>query len=57
MREWLQTKGVETDSLNKAAVTHLIESNEGEIKEVLQLRRQLAKIKLKKYAAMKYRLS
>src|SRR5699024_6088860 len=37
MREWLQTKGVETDSLNKATVTHLIESNEGEIKEVLQM--------------------
>ena len=52
MREWLQTKGVETDSLNKAAVTHLIESNEGEIKEVLQLRRQLAKSSVKKYAAM-----
>ncbi|MDY0410605.1 hypothetical protein RWD45_21290 [Virgibacillus soli] len=52
MREWLQTKGVETDSLNKAAVTHLIETNEGEIKEVLQLRKQLAKSSVKKYAAM-----
>src|SRR5699024_826367 len=39
MREWIQTQGVKTDSLNKAAVTHLMESNEGEIKEVLQLRR------------------
>ncbi|MDY0410614.1 hypothetical protein [Paracerasibacillus soli] len=47
MREWLQTKGVETDSLNKAAVTHLIETNEGEIKEVLQLRKQLAKSSVK----------
>ncbi|MEI3609969.1 DNA polymerase [Pseudogracilibacillus sp. SO10305] len=52
MREWLQTKGVETDSLNKAAVTHLIETNEDEIKEVLQLRKQLAKSSVKKYAAM-----
>ncbi|KRG11671.1 hypothetical protein ACA29_16190 [Lederbergia galactosidilytica] len=52
MREWLQTKGVETDSLNKATVTHLIESNEGEIKEVLQMRKQLAKSSVKKYAAM-----
>src|SRR5699024_807957 len=52
MREWLQTKGVETDSLNKAAVIHLIETNEGEIKEVLQLRKQLAKSSVKKYAAM-----
>src|SRR5699024_9293506 len=51
-RGWLQTKGVETDSLNKAAVTHLIETNEGEIKEVLQLRKQLAKSSVKKYAAM-----
>src|SRR5699024_11982080 len=50
MREWLQTKGVETDSLNKAAVTHLIETTEGEIKEVIQMRKQLQKPRVKKYA-------
>src|SRR5699024_6744887 len=54
MRDWLQTKGVETDSLNKATVTHLIESNEGKIKEVLQIRKQLAKSSVKHYAAMEH---
>src|SRR5699024_505865 len=45
-------QGIETDSLNKAAVMHLIEETDGEIKEVLQLRRQLAKSSVKKYTAM-----
>ncbi|GAB2547193.1 DNA polymerase [Gracilibacillus alcaliphilus] len=52
MREWLKEQGIETDSLNKAAVMHLIEETDGEIKEVLQLRRQLAKSSVKKYTAM-----
>src|SRR5699024_6264832 len=52
MREWLQTKDVETDRLNKAAVTHLIETNKDAIKEVLQLKKQLAKFRVTKYADM-----
>ncbi|WP_340083791.1 DNA polymerase [Siminovitchia sp. FSL H7-0308] len=52
MREWLKEQGIETDSLNNAAVMHLIEETDGEIKEVLQLRRQLAKSSVKKYTAM-----
>ena len=52
MRMWLADNGLETDSLGKKQVKALQEEASGEIKEVLQLRQQLAKSSVKKYQAM-----
>lgn len=52
LREWLKTKGVVTDSLNKASVQELLETTTDDVHEVLQLRGQLAKSSVKKYTAM-----
>lgn len=52
LREWLKTKGVVTDSLNKASVQELLETTIDDVHEVLQLRGQLAKSSVKKYTAM-----
>lgn len=50
---WLGEMGVEADSLGKKDVKKMIDSADGEIKEVLLLRQQLAKSSVKKYQAMK----
>lgn len=49
---WLGENGVEAESLGKKDVKKMIEEQDGEIKEVLQLRQQLAKSSVKKYIAM-----
>ena len=52
MKQWLSRQGIEMDSLGKKEVAKLIGEVDGELKEVLQLRQQLAKSSVKKYQAM-----
>ena len=49
---WLEENGVETDSLGKKEVKRMIGETDGEVKEALLLRQQLAKSSVKKYEAM-----
>ena len=52
LRAWLAEKGIETDSLSKAAVTQMLENADGEVELALSLRQELAKSSVKKYTAM-----
>ncbi len=52
MKQWLAGQGIEMDSLGKKEVAKLIGEVDGDLKEVLQLRQQLAKSSVKKYQAM-----
>ena len=52
MREWLASNGIETDTLDKKAVTELLKNAPPKPAEVLTLRQQLAKSSVKKYQAM-----
>ena len=52
MKQWLSGQGIEMDSLGKKEVAKLIGEVDGELKEVLKLRQQLAKSSVKKYQAM-----
>lgn len=53
MKQWLSENGMETDSLDKKAVTELLKTAPEPLGEVLSLRQQLAKSSVKKYQAMK----
>lgn len=53
MRGWLSAQGLETESLDKKAVTELLKIATPEIAEVLSLRQKIAKSSVKKYIAMK----
>lgn len=52
MRDWLQERGIETDSLDKKAVSDLLKDVPADVAEVLQLRQGIAKSSVKKYKAM-----
>lgn len=52
MKEWLLKNGVETESLDKAAVRELLKSAPGKLKEVLHIRQDMAKTSIRKYTAM-----
>lgn len=52
MKEWLSDNGIETESLGKKDVKNMIPETNGDIKEALTLRLQLAKSSVKKYQAM-----
>lgn len=52
LAEWLEKQGITVESLDKKAVKQLIEENSGVVKDVLELRQQLAKSSVKKYQAM-----
>ncbi|MGI6226979.1 MAG: DNA polymerase [Peptococcales bacterium] len=52
LKEWIQSMGLETESLDKKNVSKLLEAAEGSTLEVLMLRQQLAKSSVKKYQAM-----
>lgn len=52
MKSWLYGNGLETDTLNKKAVTQLLKDAPKELADVLSLRQQLAKSSVKKYTAM-----
>ena len=52
IRGWLEEHGQEAKSLTKAGVKEMLETASPEAKEVLQLRQQLGKTSVRKYAAM-----
>ena len=52
MKDFLKENGLETESLGKKQVNELLKDASNEIKEVLELRQQLAKSSVKKYQAM-----
>ena len=52
MKNWLASKGVETESLDKKAVTELLKTVSSDVADILKLRQQLAKSSVKKYQAM-----
>ena len=45
-------KGIEVDSLAKAAVEELVENTQGDVAEMLKLRLAMSKTSVKKYEAM-----
>ncbi len=53
LKEWLNRKGLEIDSLAKKDVESALKNAEGNIKEVLELRQELSKSSVRKYDAMK----
>lgn len=53
LKEWLNKKGLEINSLAKKDVESAIKNAEGDIKEVLELRQELSKSSVRKYDAMK----
>ena len=53
LKEWLNKKGLEIDSLAKKDVESALKSAEGDIKKVLELRQELSKSSVRKYDAMK----
>lgn len=53
LREWLNKKGLEIDSLSKKDVEKALKSAKGDIKEILELRLELSKSSVRKYDAMK----
>ena len=53
LKEWLNKKGLEIDSLAKKDVESALKNAEGHIKEVLELRQELSKSSVRKYDAMK----
>lgn len=52
MKDWLASKGVETESLDKKAVIELLKTVPSDVADILKLRQQLAKSSVKKYQAM-----
>ena len=54
MMEWLTSKGIEIESLDKKAVADILATDlPDDVREVLQYRQQLSKSSIKKYQAMK----
>ena len=53
LKEWLNKKGLEIESLAKKDVESALKNAEGDIKEVLGLRQELSKSSVRKYDAMK----
>lgn len=52
LKAWLQGKGIETDSLAKAAVEELAANSGDEVSEMMKLRLAMSKTSVKKYEAM-----
>ena len=52
LKGWLARKGIEIDSLAKAAVEELVENTDGDVAEMMKLRLVLSKTSVKKYEAM-----
>ena len=52
MKRWLSDNGLETDTLGKKAVAELLKTAPEPLRDVLTLRRQLAKSSVRKYATM-----
>lgn len=54
MKDWLASKGIQTDSLDKKSVFELLKTVPTDIADILKLRQQLAKSSVKKYQAMQH---
>lgn len=52
MKNWLISKGIETESLDKKAIVDLLKTVPSDVADVLKLRQQLAKSSVKKYQTM-----
>lgn len=52
LKGWLSEKGIEADSLAKAAVEELAANTDGEVSEMMKLRLAMSKTSVKKYEAM-----
>ena len=52
MKDWLSSKGIETDSLDKKAIIDLLKAVPSDVADVLKLRQQRAKSSVKKYQAI-----
>lgn len=52
LKDWLNEKGIEVNSLAKAAVEELVENTQGDVAEMMKLRLALSKTSVKKYEAM-----
>lgn len=52
MKDWLSKQGIEAESLGKKDVAKLMDEVDGDVKDALRLRQQLAKSSVKKYQAM-----
>ena len=52
LKEWLQSRGADVESLAKKEVKELLNTATGDVKEVLELRQLLSKSSVKKYTAM-----
>lgn len=52
MKQWLSDNGIETDSLDKKAVSELLKNAPDNLADVLTIRQQLAKSSVRKYQAM-----
>lgn len=52
LKDWLNEKGIEVDSLAKAAVEELVENTQGDVSEMMKLRLAMSKTSVKKYEAM-----
>ena len=52
LKEWLNSKGLEIDSLAKKEVKKALKNASGVVKEVLELRQELSKSSVRKYDAM-----
>lgn len=54
LKEWLAAHGTTLESLTKDEVTSALDAATGQVREVLQLRGELAKSSVKKYEAMQH---
>ena len=52
LKGWLSQRGVETETLDKDAVNELLKTTSGDVKELLMLRKDMAKSSVKKYTVM-----
>ena len=52
LKDWLNEKGIEVDSLAKATVEDLVENTQGDVAEMMKLRLAMSKTSVKKYEAM-----
>lgn len=52
LKDWLNQRGVNTDSLSKASVAQLLQTTTDKVHQVLSLRQLLSKSSVKKYQAM-----
>lgn len=52
LKDWLNQRGVNTDSLSKASVAQLLQTTTDKVHQVLALRQLLSKSSVKKYQAM-----